>query len=114
MPTPEELKRSIPSIDDLDRVIHSPARLIILSYLEAVEEMDFIYLMHLTELTWGNLSVHLRRLEEAGYVHIRKDIVQRKTRTTMQLTDEGREALHTYREAMRPIVGVSVTDSMSS
>ena len=68
MPSPEERKTNLPSIDDIDRIIHAPARLIILTYLEVVEEMDFIYLLNLTELTWGNLSVHLRKLEEAGYI----------------------------------------------
>jgi len=104
MQSPEDRKANLPAIDDIDRIIHSPARLIVLSYLEVVEEMDFIYLMNLTELTWGNLSVHLRKLEEAGYIKIEKSIVQRKSRTTLQITKEGRTALQQYREQLRPIV----------
>ncbi|MBN1266639.1 MAG: transcriptional regulator [Anaerolineales bacterium] len=104
MSSPEDRKVALPSIDDIDRIIHSPARLIILSYLEVVEEMDFIYLMNLTELTWGNLSVHLRKLEEAGYLRISKSIVQRKTRTTLQITGSGKQALQKYREQMRTIL----------
>ena len=55
--------------------------------------MDFIFLMHLTGLTWGNLSSHLSTLEEAGYVHIQKQFVEKKSHTMIELTDQGRHAL---------------------
>ena len=62
---------------DLDRVVHEPARLVIMAVLYSVESADFLYLLHSTGLTKGNLSSHLMRLEEAGYVNIRKAFAAR-------------------------------------
>lgn len=59
---------------EIDRVIHAPARLMVLTYLYVVESADYIFLMQLTGLTWGNISTHLRKLEEAGYVEIEKKL----------------------------------------
>jgi DNA-binding MarR family transcriptional regulator len=92
------------TIADLDRVVHSPARLMILAYLAAVDSADFIFLMNQVGLTRGNLSSHLKTLEEAGYVDIQKEFVDKVPRTLIQLTDAGREAIHTYREQMRVIL----------
>jgi DNA-binding MarR family transcriptional regulator len=91
-------------IADLDRVVHSPARLMILAYLAAVDSADFIFLLNQVGLTRGNLSSHLKKLEEAGYVDIQKEFVDKVPRTLIQLTDAGREAIHIYREQMRAIV----------
>jgi DNA-binding MarR family transcriptional regulator len=92
------------SIAELDRTIHSPARLMILAYLAAVDSADFIFLMNQVGLTRGNLSSHLKTLEEAGYINIQKEFVEKVPRTLIQLTGKGREAIHIYREQMRTII----------
>ena len=82
---------------DPDRVIHEPARLKIMAVLSVAEEADFTYLMRETELTRGNLSVQLTRLEEAGYLAIAKSFVGKVPRTTASMTAAGREAFVEYR-----------------
>ena len=91
-------------IADLDRVVHSPPRLMILAYLGAVDSADFIFLMNQVELTRGNLSSHLKTLEEAGYIDVQKEFVEKVPRTLIRLTDKGREAIQNYREQMRMII----------
>lgn len=91
-------------IEDLDRTIHAPTRLKILAYLSIVDSADFTFLMHQTGLTRGNLSVNLRKLEEAGYISITKEFVDRVPRTLIRLTDEGRTAIGTYRDNMQQVL----------
>jgi DNA-binding MarR family transcriptional regulator len=95
---------ALQTIADLDRIVHSPARLMILAYLAAVDSADFIFLMNQVNLTRGNLSSHLSTLEEAGYVRIQKEFVEKVPRTLIRLTDAGREATQTYREQMRMVI----------
>jgi DNA-binding MarR family transcriptional regulator len=90
----EELR----AIDRLDRLIHEPARLKIMTQLYIVESGDFTYLMRSTGLTRGNLSSHMTRLEEAGYIEIIKEFVDRKPMTMLRLTEQGREAFLDYRK----------------
>lgn len=96
-------------IADLDRIIHSPARLMILAYLAAVDSADFIFLMNQVHLTRGNLSSHLNTLEEAGYVSIQKEFVEKVPRTLIRLTGPGQEAIQTYREQMRTVIDQLLT-----
>jgi DNA-binding MarR family transcriptional regulator len=86
---------------DLDRVVHEPARLMLMMYLYNVEAADFTFLVNATGLTWGNLSSHLSKLEEAGYVEIDKGYVGKRPNTSARLSDEGRAALDRYRKRMR-------------
>jgi DNA-binding MarR family transcriptional regulator len=98
---------STPDLDPiagLDRAVHSPARLMILAYLAAVDSVDFTFLMNQTGLTRGNLSSHLSTLEEAGYISIQKEFVDRIPHTLISLTERGREAIHTYRDQMRKVI----------
>jgi DNA-binding MarR family transcriptional regulator len=88
-------------LGSLDKVIHSPARLKILMYLFSVKHMDFVFLQNATELTNGNLSTHLSKLEEAGYVKIDKSIVKKRPRTRIQITPHGKEAVEEYEGIMR-------------
>lgn len=88
------------AIDRLDRVIHEPARLKIMTHLYVVESGDFVYLMRTTGLTRGNLSSHMTKLEEAGYVEVIKEFINRKPVTMLSLTDEGRTAFLEYRKNM--------------
>jgi DNA-binding MarR family transcriptional regulator len=89
------------NISELDRVIHEPGRLIIVALLSAVEECDFLYLQHETELNKGTLSSHLARLEEAGYVEIEKTYRGKVPRTLLRLTPAGRAAFEDYRKKMK-------------
>jgi DNA-binding MarR family transcriptional regulator len=89
---------------ELDQLIHTPARLNIMTNLYVVESADFIFLKNLTGLTWGNLSAHLTKLENAGYVEIEKTIVNKKTHSVASLTDDGRDAFEKYREQMMKVL----------
>jgi len=88
----------------IDRLIHEPARLLIITHLAAVKEADFIYLLRMTGLTKGNLSTHLTKLEEGGYVEITKTFEGKMPRTIAKLTKGGRAALKSYAEAMRDLL----------
>ena len=85
----------------VDRLVHEPARLIILMVLYTVDSADFTFLVNATELTDGNLSSHLSKLEDAGYVKIDKGYAGKKPRTTVQLTQEGRRAVEDYSSTMQ-------------
>jgi DNA-binding transcriptional ArsR family regulator len=88
---------------DIDKLIHEPARLMIMAQLYVVEEADFIFLMRQTSFTWGNLSSHMSKLEEAGYIEIRKEFLDKKPRTILKLTQKGRDAFTEYRRTMDQI-----------
>ncbi len=90
-------------IAEIDRLIHEPARLMIMAYLYVVESADFLFLMHQTGLTHGNLSSHMSKLEAAGYIEIVKEFVDRKPHTMLQLTDKGRAAFLKYRQSMMQV-----------
>lgn len=85
---------------DIDKTIHEPARLMIMANLYVVESADFTFLMGQTGLTWGNLSSHLSKLEQAGYVVIEKEFVGKKPHTMLHLTEDGRSAFRDYRQNM--------------
>ena len=92
------------SLAGVDRTIHEPSRSLILAVLSAVEEADFLYLLRETGLTRGNLSVHLSKLEEAGYIQIRKTYRGKLPQTLCRLTETGRRAFSNYREQLRAFV----------
>ena len=93
----------------IDRIIHEPARLLILAYLSVVESADFLFLMKQTNLTRGNLSSHLSKLETAGYVEIKKEFVDKIPRTLLALTEQGRIAFNEYRRNMKQVLD-SISD----
>ncbi len=93
------------SITDLDRLIHEPARLAIMSILFAAEEADFLFLLREAGLTKGNLSAHLSRLEEAGYVEIEKTFRGKLPQTICRLTPAGRKAFEDYRKQLKAFLG---------
>lgn len=92
------------NVEEIDRIIHEPARLNIMLYLYVVENADFLYLVHKTGLTKGNLSVHLQKLEANGYLEIMKEFLNRKPHTLVRLTQRGRDAFEAYREAILSIL----------
>jgi DNA-binding transcriptional ArsR family regulator len=85
----------------LDRVIHEPARLMIMSVLYAVSEADFIYLQNESGLTQGNLSSHLARLEDEKYVLVQKTFKGKYPLTVCSLTQQGRKSFEEYARIMR-------------
>jgi DNA-binding transcriptional ArsR family regulator len=98
----------IKDLSSLDRVIHEPARLMIMTILFAVVEADFVYLQRECGLTQGNLSSHLAKLEEAEYLTITKTFKGKYPLTICRLTRRGREAFESYSAAMRWVTqGVS-------
>ena len=88
----------------LDRLIHEPARLVLMANLAVVEEADFVYLSRQTGFTAGNISSHMARLENAGYVELEKGFAGRRPRTVYRLTAAGREAFERYREDVAGIL----------
>jgi DNA-binding transcriptional ArsR family regulator len=92
------------SLADVDRLLHEPSRTVIVAILAAVESADFLYLQRETGLTKGNLSVHLSKLEEAGYVNIEKTYRGKVPLTLCRLTDEGRKAFDAYRKQLKKFV----------
>lgn len=88
------------SVIDIDKLIHEPARLVIMTQLYVVEEADFIFLMRQTGLTWGNLSSHMSKLEDAEYIEVRKEFLDKKPHTILRLTQKGRNSFMEYRKAM--------------
>ena len=92
------------TLAEIDQIIHAPTRLKILAVLRVVERADFTYVLNQTGLTRGNLSANLRKLEEAGYVHIEKSFVDRMPRTLISLTPEGQQAIREYGEKMQVVL----------
>lgn len=83
-------------LSSLNRLVHEPARLAILTALSACDEADFLFLLNITGLTKGNLSSHLTKLEQGGLVAIRKAFEGRQPVTYASLMPEGRDALQDY------------------
>lgn len=88
----------------LDPVIHERVRLGIISALAVNQQLSFNDLKKLLEITDGNLSVHARKLEDAGYVRCTKSFVGRQPRTEFKLTSAGRRALESYLEHMESVI----------
>lgn len=80
----------------LDKIIHKPARLAILTALSSCISADFTFLQNLTGLTQGNLSGHLIKLEEAKLIEIEKKIVKKRPNTTVKLTAFGKKSIDNY------------------
>jgi len=88
----------------IDKAIHEPARLMIIAYLSVVESADFIFLMNQTGLTQGNMSFHLAKLEESGYVAIKKQFVGKRPHTMLSITDKGNKNLKEYLKTMKGLI----------
>ncbi len=88
----------------IDEVIHGRLRLAIMAYLSSVAATDFTTLKRETGATDGNLSVHLRKLEEAGYLAAEKSFVGRKPKTTLKLSKEGRKAWIAYLDRLKAMI----------
>jgi DNA-binding MarR family transcriptional regulator len=94
-------------VDNLDAIIHQPIRLRIMAVLSRIsheEEADFTYLKRLLEVTDGNLGSHLLKLEQAGYIEMKKEFVNRKPKTFIRASGKGCDAFRNHVEALRRIV----------
>lgn len=91
-------------IEKIDEVIHGRIRLGIMAFLSGADSADFNGLKARLGATDGNLSAHLRKLEDAGYVAIDKSFVDRKPLTKVSLTEAGRKAFTAYLDAMKRLV----------
>ena len=94
---------SLQNLSGLDRVIHEPARLILMALLSTVESADFLFLLKESGLTKGNLSVHLSRLEEAGYIRTEKTFRGKIPHTEYRLAPKGKSAFDQYRKSIGSI-----------
>jgi len=104
MATANLAQQGLSPLADIDRLIHEPARFTILALLYVVDSADFIFLMRQTGLTWGNLSSHLSKLEEAGYIHMQKGFKGKKPFTLLRLTQQGRTAFRRYRQTLQQVL----------
>ena len=94
-----------PASDGLDRLVHERVRLGIVSALAAEERLSFGDLKAVLKTSDGNLSVHARKLENAGYIEVTKGFEDRKPKTEYSLTAKGRKALDTYIDRMETLLG---------
>ena len=88
---------------EIDRLIHEPSRLLILSLLYVLESAEFVFLLRQTGMAQGNLSSHLKRLEEGGCIDVTKEFVGKKPRTLLALNERGRRAFKQYVLEMKKI-----------
>ncbi len=95
----------------LDRLIHEPARLAILTVLSSVRAADFVFLQRATGLTQGNLSSHLAKLDDAGLVTIEKSFVGKRPNTSVSLTAAGRERTAAHWERLDRLKGLATTST---
>jgi DNA-binding MarR family transcriptional regulator len=98
------MNEQLRAIAELDRVIHEPGRMMIVAVLWPVKECDFLFLLNVTGMNKGNLSSHLARLEEAGYVEIEKTYRGKVPQTILRLTRAGRTAFDRYRTTLKAAV----------
>ena len=93
------------ALAEIDRLVHEPARLAVMALLYVVESADFTFLVNQTGLSWGNLSAHLSKLEEAGYLEVEKSFKGRRPNTNLRLTTAGRSAFEDYRRRLQQVLG---------
>jgi DNA-binding PadR family transcriptional regulator len=99
----------MPDLPELNPVIHGKLRLALLSLLAGVEQAEFTWLRSKTGSTDGNLGAQLLKLEEAGYIAVQKTFVLRKPQSIYRITENGREALTEYVQALRQLLGSAIT-----
>jgi DNA-binding transcriptional ArsR family regulator len=98
----------MPELPELNPVIHGKLRLALLSLLAGVDEAEFTWLRAKTGSTDGNLGAQLLKLEEAGYVAVEKKFVLRKQQTLYRISENGRQALSEYVQALKQLLGSAI------
>lgn len=101
---PEPASEELHPLTYIDKLVHEPARLMILATLHAVDAADFLFVERQTGLTRGNLSSHMSKLEQAGYIEVTKEFVDKIPRTLLRITEAGRRALLDYTQSMRQVL----------
>jgi DNA-binding transcriptional ArsR family regulator len=101
---PEPANNGLQPLTEIDKLIHEPARLMILATLHVVKTADFLFVERQTGLTRGNLSSHMSKLEDARYIEITKEFVDKIPRTLLRITDDGRAALLNYTNNMKQVL----------
>ncbi|MFQ6116019.1 MAG: winged helix-turn-helix domain-containing protein [bacterium] len=101
--TKEARKEDLANLAEVDRIVHEPARLAIMSLLYVVDSADFTFLMNQTGLTWGNMSAHISKLDDAGYLEVEKTFKGKRPNTTLKLTLQGRQAFRDYAKRMKQV-----------
>jgi DNA-binding MarR family transcriptional regulator len=101
MAKPNKPQDELSPLAEIDKLIHEPARLMIMANLYVVESADYTYLISRTGLTWGNISSHVAKLEEAGYIEVEKEFVDKKPHTMLHLTGTGRASFEEYRQRLQ-------------
>jgi DNA-binding MarR family transcriptional regulator len=100
----ETTSTDLTALGDIDRLVHEPGRLMLMAVLYVVNSADFTFLMNQTGLTWGNLSTHMSKLAEAGYIEVEKAFKGKRPNTMLRLTPQGREAFKTYRRKLKLVL----------
>ena len=99
-----EIPVSVASHGEIDRLIHEPARFQVMALLYVIESADFTFIMNQLGLTWGNLSAHITKLEDGGYLAVEKGFKGKRPQTMLSLTAEGRRAFQAYRQSMQQVL----------
>ena len=94
----------LPEVGEIDRLIHEPVRLLLMAHLYVVESADFLFLMNQLGLTFGNLSSHMSKLEEAGYILIEKTYRGKRPYTLVRLSEKGRMVFKNYMQQMKSVL----------
>ncbi|MBN2146930.1 MAG: transcriptional regulator [Anaerolineales bacterium] len=92
------------ALSEIDRLVHEPARLALMALLYVIDSADFTFVMNQTGMTWGNLSAHMSKLEEGGYLEVEKSFKGKRPNTMMRLTPPGRAAFQSYRQKMKQVL----------
>jgi DNA-binding MarR family transcriptional regulator len=98
------LNSDLAGFSEIDRLVHEPARLMLMAVLYVIDSADFTFLMNQTGMTWGNLSAHMSKLEEAGYLEVEKSFKGKRPNTMLRLTPQGRAAFQNYRLKMKKVL----------
>ncbi len=101
---PDPVNDGLKPLAGIDKLVHEPARLMILATLHVVDSADFLFVERQTGLTRGNLSSHMSKLEDSGYIEIKKEFVDKIPRTLLRITDQGRAALLNYTDNMKQVL----------
>ena len=91
----------IKQVIGMDKIIHEPARIVLLAILTAADQVDFTFLLNETGLSQGNLSRHLTKLQTAGYVSIEKTFFRKRPRTLISMNEKGKSAFQDYLKTMK-------------
>lgn len=91
-------------VEEIDKLIHEPARLLLMAHLYVVDQADFVFIIHQSGLTAGNVSSHMKKLIGVGYVDQEKAFVANRPQTTYSLSKDGRRAFDSYRDNIEGIL----------